>query len=98
MSSHDTAHAGHHEQSNSKSAFSASFWFVMILVGLFIASLNFISAMSHDEGHGGGHATTHEAAATPHEGGEAAPAEGHEAAHHEATAADTTHHEEAAHH
>ena len=57
--SHETHHEEHHHEGpqidikKSRSAFSASFWFVLILAGLFIASLNFITAMSHDDdGHG----------------------------------------------
>ena len=83
MSGHDNAHhEAHEKEPRSKTAFTASFWFVIILVGLFIAALNFINVMGHDdeEGHGeakhemtapahGGHeatATEHEAGATEH--------------------------------
>ncbi len=55
MSSHE-AHATHHnEEPRSKSSMSASFWFVIILVGLFIAALNFINAMGGHEAAEGGH-------------------------------------------
>jgi len=79
MSSHEAATThDHNEEPRSKTSMSASFWFAIILVGLFIAALNFISVMGHDsaEGHGG-HAT-HEAAL---------PTEGH----HEGTNNEATH-------
>ena len=56
MSGHDNAHHEAHEKvPRSKTAFTASFWLVIILAGLFIAALNFINVMGHDEeeGHGG---------------------------------------------
>ena len=100
MSAHDTTHHAHNEEPRSKSSFIASFWFVVILVGLFIAALNFINVMGHDdEGHGG-HAT-HENAT----GGAAHEGEGH-ATHEEHSEAatpaagettDSTAHEEAHH-
>lgn len=39
-------------------SFRASFWLIVILAGLFVAAVNFISVMSHDEeaGHGSEHA------------------------------------------
>lgn len=51
MSEHGTHHdaADNADRKKSKSSFSSSFWFVLILVGLFIASLNFIKVMSHSE-------------------------------------------------
>jgi len=53
MSSHEAStHDHHNEEPRSKSAMSASFWFAIILVGLFIAALNFINVMSGpSEGH-----------------------------------------------
>jgi len=84
-------HGNHHnaeteDRKKSKSSFSSSFWFVFILAGLFIASLNFIKVMSHGEE---AHATaTHTEATEAHE----------PAAHHEATPAvstDTAHHDAA---
>lgn len=109
MSAHhdEHHHHPHNDSQKSKSSFTASFWLVIILVGLFIAALNFIEVMSHDdEGHGA--QATHEAIHAPeaaghegHGGTEATHAEGD---HQEATGAahgapaDTTHHEEAAHH
>jgi hypothetical protein len=73
MSAHDT-HNPDIENSGelkSKTSFKASFWFVIILVGLFIAALNFIKVIGndHEEGHGGPgaeHATEH--SAPGHEG------------------------------
>jgi hypothetical protein len=48
--SHEEHQGTHHtsENNKSKTAFKSSFWFVVILVGLFIAALNFISAESGD--------------------------------------------------
>lgn len=66
-------------------SFKNSFWLVVIIVGLFIAALNFIQAQ--DGGHGEGHGTeakAHEA----HSGGG-----GHETEHHAAPPAE--HHEDA---
>lgn len=74
--SHDTHH-GHTAENKAKISFGNGFWLVIILVGLFIAALNFIQVESAGEGHEGGHAeATHEA----HGGGAhhgAAPAAGH---------------------
>ena len=54
MSDHGTHHhdADHSGEIKSKTAFKSSFWFVIILVGLFIAALNFINVMGHQEDHG----------------------------------------------
>jgi len=49
MSSHDATHHHPAEEPRSKTSFTASFWLVVILVGLFIASLNFINAMHHED-------------------------------------------------
>jgi hypothetical protein len=53
---HEHHGASHHnaDKKNSRTAFSSSFWFVIILVGLFIAAVNFIGAMNgdHDEKEG----------------------------------------------
>ena len=46
------AHESHEQSSDTiktRSPFSAAFWFTIVLVGLFIASLNFINAMGHGE-------------------------------------------------
>jgi len=80
--SHET-----HQSTDKKQVTSvkSSFWFVLIIAGLFIAAVNFISAMSHtDEGHGDAAHTTeapaHQDAAAPanqnHETGDA-HGEGH---------------------
>lgn len=105
---HDTHHDthGHHEVSErtqSTTSFRSAFFFVAILAGLFIASVNFVKVMGHDEegGHGSEHATEHatEHAAPAHEAGTShtieaeTPAAGHTAEDHGA-AADTTHHAE----
>ncbi len=59
------AHEAHHgapsEQSKSVVSFKSSFWLVIILVGLFIAALNFIKVMG--EGHEGKEGHNTEAAA-----------------------------------
>jgi len=102
------AHETHHESSHgteikSKTAMSASFWFVLILAGLFIAAVNFVNVESNatEEGHGtkteevhgekaAEHATEHatEEHAAPAEHAAAAEGATTEAAH---PAADTTH-------
>lgn len=46
------AHESHEHASGtikSRSPFSAAFWFTIVLVGLFIAALNFINAMGGEE-------------------------------------------------
>jgi hypothetical protein len=87
MSSHETHH--HHEENvktTTSTALGSGFWLAFIIAALFICSLNFISAMSSDEGHGtathheqpaGGHGATEH-----HEGQDAhgAAEHGHEAA------------------
>ena len=77
--SHDThAEHGHdHHEDNkldkSKTALSSSFWLVVVIAGLFICSLNFMSAMSHSDSEG--HAAAgHDTHAAPH--GEAGAAHG----------------------
>ncbi len=92
---HET-HGAPSEQSKSIVSFKSSFWLVIILVGLFIAALNFIKVMG--EGHEGKEGHNTEAAA--HGEGEAAKeadktphaTEGHA----EAAGADTSKHEEKA--
>lgn len=83
--SHDT-HNAHSKENKTIISFKNSFWLVIILVGLFIAALNFIQVESAHggEGHGGGHgAATHGAADHGrHEAGSAK----HEEAAHEAAA------------
>ena len=58
-------HGTHHDSDNpvepgSKTAFRSSFWVVIILVGLFIAALNFINVMGHDSSHKNHEATSNE--------------------------------------
>jgi hypothetical protein len=63
MADHSSHHHGDSHSTGeikSKTAFVSSFWFVLILVGLFIAALNFIEVMGHSEGHSQGH-QNHEA-------------------------------------
>jgi hypothetical protein len=52
------AHETHHHSSDNqpRTAISSSFWFVLILAGLFIAAVNFVrsSSSGHDD-HGTGH-------------------------------------------
>lgn len=100
MSSHEASHtAGHHEEPRSKSSMSASFWFVIILVGLFIAALNFINVMGNEtEGHVNKEATSNQTL-----GGETGLGKPEEnaAAHEQGTipaAGHDTLHEESAHH
>lgn len=95
------AHEAHHDNHSNADArpttsFRSAYWFVIVLVFLFVAAVNFVSVMSNDEeaGHGEHHteaaagheATSHDAAA--HEAS-TTPAEGH--------VADTASHAEAAH-
>jgi uncharacterized membrane protein len=47
--SHDTHHHGHTKENKTKTSFTASFWLIIIIVGLFIAALNFIQAESGGE-------------------------------------------------
>ncbi|MBL7718627.1 MAG: hypothetical protein JNL72_07315 [Flavipsychrobacter sp.] len=87
--SHEAHHEEHHHEgpqidiSKSKTAFSASFWFILLLAFLFIAAINFVSVMSHDDG---GHDAAHSAA----------PAAGHGDAKMEGGHADAVHHAPAA--
>lgn len=82
--SHDT-HNAHSKENKAVISFGNAFWLVVIIVGLFIAALNFIQVESASSGEGHGHEATHEAA---HGGHEAAAAhEGHEAAAEHATEA-----------
>ncbi len=74
--SHDAQH-GHATENKAVISFGNSFWLVIILVGLFIAAINFVQVESAGEGHEGGHGeATHEM----HHGGHEA-AGGHEATH-----------------
>ncbi len=50
--SHETHTDANTETTKTQISFSSSFWLVVILVGLFVAALNFIPAMSEKEGHG----------------------------------------------
>lgn len=56
-------HDNHHStpaETRPTASFRSSFWLVVILAGLFVAAVNFISVMGHDED--AGHATTEHAA------------------------------------
>ena len=59
---HEAHHDTHHAPAEDRptSSFRSAYWFVIILAGLFVAAVNFVSVMSHDdaEGHGGGHEAT----------------------------------------
>jgi hypothetical protein len=47
------SHETHHPVDNRPgTSFKSSFWFVIILVGLFIAAVNFVNVMGHDEPEG----------------------------------------------
>lgn len=87
-----------HEEKPIISSRSAMF-FALIIVGLIVGTMNFVKAMSHSEGHGGGHGEhqTEAAHGAPAHGTPAAHGEGqgHEATGHEATA---THENAADHH
>ena len=51
--SHDTHH-GHSKENKTIISFKNSFWLIVILVGLFVAALNFVQAESGgEEGHEG---------------------------------------------
>jgi hypothetical protein len=105
--SHET-HAHHEHDAKPVVQFNAGIYFVLILAGLFLASIAFVKSMSHSEGGHGAHETEathegHEGGAATHEAtegheGHAAgtEAQGHEE--HAAPAAPEAHHEEAAHH
>lgn len=78
---HDTHNNGNSEKDQTIISFKSSFWLIVIIAGLFVASLNFISAMSggHEEAAGGHGAHTEAAGHGGHEAKEH-KAEGHEAA------------------
>jgi len=82
--SHDTHHA-HSTENKAIISFKNSFWLVIILVGLFVAALNFIQVegKGSEEGHGAHGAATHEAHGGAGHGAEAKDGK-HEAAGHEA--------------
>ena len=49
---HETHNDANSERNKSIVSFKSSFWLVVILVGLFIAALNFVNVMGeHKEGH-----------------------------------------------
>ncbi len=96
MADHGTQH--HHDDSHktgemkSKTAFRSSFWFVIILVGVFIAALNFIKVEGGEsEGHGNHEATSNET--LKGESGLGRPTEAHTEFHGDQTAHDTVHRE-----
>lgn len=53
--SHDHEHHNPAGEIKSKTALRSSFWFMIILVGLFVAAINFVTVMGseHEEGEGG---------------------------------------------
>lgn len=55
---HEDTHTAHSGDQKSKTAFVSSFWFVIILVGLFIAAVNFVRIMSSNDEHGNKEATS----------------------------------------
>lgn len=70
---HDTHHDTHHHDTTDTrptTSFRASFWFVLILAGLFIAAVNFVGVMSHDTEEGGHEGTHTEATHGGHGGHE----------------------------
>ncbi len=88
--SHDN-HNHHHETHNDKPTveFKSAFYFVIILAGLFLASISFVQSMSHDEAGHGSHGAQH-SEATSHD-----VAAGHEAAKHEEMKNETEAHDNA---
>src|SRR5262245_3052804 len=79
------AHETHHETSNgtekkSKTSMSASFWFVLILAGLFIAAVNFINVVSNEHEEGEKTEQSHEAHSEAAHTEAGTPAESHTAA------------------
>ncbi len=97
--SHDTHH-GQTAENKAKISFGNSFWLVIILVGLFIAALNFVQAESGSEGHEPAHHEAQHHEATHHEAThhEAAPAHAEEATEEEsAPAAEEAHETEEEH-
>jgi hypothetical protein len=98
MADHGTQH---HEGDNtgeikSKTAFVSSFWFVIILIGLFIGALNFINVMGHsNEGHENQEATSSQT--LKGETGLGREEDGHAAEHGSPAAADDTAAHEAQH-
>jgi hypothetical protein len=54
--SHESTHSS--ENKSLQSAFAPSFWFVLLLAFLFVATVNFVRVMSHDEADGHGEHTT----------------------------------------
>lgn len=51
---HSDAHADHHHhvevETRPTTSYWSAFWFVLILVGLFVAAVNFVGVMGHDDG------------------------------------------------
>lgn len=47
---HETHQDINHPENKPAVSFTASFWFVIILVGLFIAAVNFVNMSGHEEG------------------------------------------------
>lgn len=82
--SHDTHHS-HSTENKAIISFKNSFWLVIILVGLFVAALNFVQVESagSEDGHGAHGAAAGHGAAGGH--GADAKSEKHEAAGHETT-------------
>lgn len=84
------SHESHHHQPVDKpsTSFPSAIWLVLVIVGLFLAAVNFVSAMSSDHESGSGHEAKHEmhqnGSEATHESGSAqheAPAEGHNEGH-----------------
>ena len=51
---HETNNATHSDKDKTIISFKSSFWLIVIIVGLFIAALNFIKVMGNgEEGNGG---------------------------------------------
>ncbi|RYE21515.1 MAG: hypothetical protein EOP51_15445, partial [Sphingobacteriales bacterium] len=64
--SHEAHHDTHHPENKPEVSFRSSVWLVIILAGLFVAAVNFVSVMGHDEEGHGGHGEAHQTEAAAH--------------------------------
>lgn len=66
--SHEAHHDTHHQpaEATPTTSFRSSVWFVIILAGLFIAAVNFVNVMGHDEGEGHGSEAHHTESVSGH--------------------------------
>lgn len=73
---HDT----HNTDSRPGSSLTSSVWFALLLIGLFIATVNFVDVMSHDDG-GHGEEAAHTEHAAPAHDDHSHDGHGHDEAH-----------------